>query len=365
MKGGLKKTGWKILLITVLFGMLFIFGVQASVPDSCYYGFDAWGNNNAIEENNLETPQDLTYFRGSFIVADRSKNRTQRYRSDGKFLYQWGEEGTHLGQFDDPWGVTVDPWLGHIYIADSGNNRIQKFFLNGRFIRSWGDQQNSALGITDPKDVLLNPSYIAIDLAGNVYVSNTGKNNIQVYTAKGYRISSWGDYDCPSPSKPHIPAPGMFCGPMGLAIDTAGNSIYVADTGNNRIQKFSLNGKFQFQSQFGSLGWDVGQFIEPMGIATYKGYVIVADFYNDRIQILDPSTTPWKVTTIIGKSGKELNNLDRPTAVAVDDWGAIYVTEAINHRVQVFLPCGWSRIHTEDWNFKKYLLYTKYPWLDF
>src|SRR6478672_8246490 len=81
-------------------------------------------------------------------------------------------------------------------------------------------------------------------------------------------------------------ADGQFNDPWGVAIDSSG-SVYVADYGNNRIQKFDSNGKFI--TKWGTPGSDDGKFSGPAGVAVdSSGNVYVADLANDRIQVFSP-----------------------------------------------------------------------------
>ncbi len=71
------------------------------------------------------------------------------------------------------------------------------------------------------------PSGVAVDSYGNVYVADTNNNRIQKFSSTGKFITMWGTLGTGN---------GQFSGPSGIAVDGSGN-IYVADTNNNRIQK--------------------------------------------------------------------------------------------------------------------------------
>jgi DNA-binding beta-propeller fold protein YncE len=78
------------------------------------------------------------------------------------------------------------------------------------------------------------PNGVAVSLLGNIYVSDTGNHRIQKFTKNGDFVMSWGSAGS---------GDGQFDYPQGLAVDLSGN-VYVADAGNKRIQKFSANGAF-------------------------------------------------------------------------------------------------------------------------
>src|SRR3989337_2007894 len=79
-----------------------------------------------------------------------------------------------------------------------------------------------------------NPYDVAVDSAGYVYVADTYNHRIQKFTSDGVVVKAWGSYGTEN---------GQFNYTMGLAIDNLGN-IYVTDACNNRIQKFTSNGVF-------------------------------------------------------------------------------------------------------------------------
>ena len=87
---------------------------------------------------------------------------------------------------------------------------------------------------------LSGPNGVATDSAGNVYVADTGNDRIQKFRSNGTFITNWGGYGSGN---------AQFNNPLYVAVDHTGN-VYVVDHGNNRIQKFSSNGYL-----YHKLGW--------------------------------------------------------------------------------------------------------------
>ncbi|WP_440950704.1 PKD domain-containing protein [Methanosphaerula subterraneus] len=214
---------------------------------------------------------------GNVYVADTWNNRIQRFTSTGGFITSWKGSSLSGGYLFNSLGVAVDS-AGNVYVADTYNNQIQKFTSTGGSITSW---KGSAL----EGGQLSRPYGVAVDSAGNVYVADTDNNQIQKFDATGGFITSWNGA---------ASAGGKFNSPNGVTVDGAGN-VYVADTGNNQIQKFNSTGGFL--QTWGNDGLEDrsrdGQFNYPAGVAVDSaGNVYVADAGNNRIQKFSPVTTP-------------------------------------------------------------------------
>ena len=114
------------------------------------------------------------------------------------------------------------------------------------------------------------PSGVAVDTSGNVFVADSSNNRIQKFTSTGVFIAKWGSFGT---------GPGQFISPEGVAVD-ASESVFVADTSNSRVQKFDSTGVFITQWDGGAGGFD-----NPRGIAVdASGNIFVADTANNRIQ---------------------------------------------------------------------------------
>jgi len=168
------------------------------------------------------------------------------------------------------------------------------------------------------------PYDVAVDPSGNVYVLDTGNIRIQKFTSNGAFITKWGNLGLPTTK---------------LTIDPSGN-VYAVDSVNNRIQEFTSNGAFI--TKWGSYGSGNGQFNYPFGIAIDSlGYVYVTDSRNNRIQ---------KFTSNGAFVTKWASQFQYPYAIAVDPSGYVYVTDSIGH-VQKFTSDG---IFIKQWGWFYY-----------
>jgi len=195
--------------------------------------------------------------------------------SDYVFLLQWGDQAP-AGQFNRPMGIAVDA-EGYVYVADMENARIQKFTSEGAFVTAWGSLGNGEGEFGDPVDV-------AVDDSGAVYVLDAFHSRVQKFTADGTFLGMWGSRcvlvtgeGCVDPdgSGPLEVGDGQFASPRGIAVDSAGH-VYIADSQNHRVQKFTSDGAFV--TKWGREGYGSGQFHVLNAIAVdEQGNVYVAD----------------------------------------------------------------------------------------
>ena len=191
---------------------------------------------------------------------------------------------------------------------------------------AFGGPANRAAATVFDNGQFYYPSGIATDAPGNVYVADWGNERIQKLTSNGAFITKWGSYGS---------GDGQFYYSNGIATDAAGN-VYVADTLNHRIQKFTSNGTFI--TKWGSEGSGDGQFFSPRGIATdAAGNVFVADTGNERIQKL---TSNGAFITKWGSYGSGDGQFYYSNGIATDAAGNVYVADTLNHRIQKFTSNG-------------------------
>lgn len=190
-----------------------------------------------------------------------------------------------------------------------------------QFVAKWG---GTASGTAD--GMFYNPCGVAVDGAGNVLVADTNNNRIQKFTPTGTFLSKWGGYGT---------ANGKFYSPWDLAVDGAGN-VYIVDSSNNRVQKFTSAGTFV--TAWGTSGTGNSQFDAPRGIAVdTQGNVYVTDRNNHRVQKFNSAGT---FVTKWGTLGDGNGQLERPGECAVDGAGNVYVADQYNHRIQKFTSTG-------------------------
>jgi uncharacterized protein (TIGR03663 family) len=251
-----------------------------------------------------------------------------------------GIGGEFDGQFNSPHGFVIAP-DGTIYVADTNNNRIQHFSSTGEFLNKWGSLSDVTAGNALP-GTFNQPWAIAISQDGKfVYVTDTWNHRIQKFSSSGTPLKMWGTgkYD------PNSNDPFGIWGPRGIAVDTH-DRVFVADTGNKRVLVYDSEGNFLFQ--IGGEGLSIGQFEEPVGLAfDPRGYLYVADTWNQRVQVFAPSedgssfspVLQWEIAGWYGES------LDNKPFLAADHQGHIFVTDPEGYRVLEFTTNG-EFIHT-------------------
>ncbi|MFC1493440.1 NHL repeat-containing protein [candidate division KSB1 bacterium] len=125
-------------------------------------------------------------------------------------------------------------------------------------------------------------------------------------------------------------APGQMQSPQGISVDFNGD-IYIADTGNNRIQKFSSNGRFMIDK--GGFGWEDEQFDQPVDIYAERGLdVLVSDKNNNRVIRYDRNLN-FISTTNVENFSRENFRFQFPLGLTSTALGDIFVIDSENNRV--------------------------------
>jgi sugar lactone lactonase YvrE len=172
------------------------------------------------------------------------------------------------------------------------------------------------------------PAGLAVQEDGSVWVVDTGNNRVQKFNAKGEYLSKVGSAGT---------ATGQFTRPTAVAVDGSGN-VWVTDAGNRRVQKFNSAG--QFVSSFGSAGTGPGQFAGsgPEGIAIdRKGNIWVADTYGARVQVFSPA---GEFIRSVGTAGSGPKQMREPTGLDLGPHGNIWIADWANNKVMVYAEDG-------------------------
>jgi sugar lactone lactonase YvrE len=161
----------------------------------------------------------------------------------------------------------------------------------------------------------------------SIYVADYYNERMQMFTPDGEFVKMWGGT--------YGEGDGEFKKPHGVAVDSEGN-VYVSERSGLRIQKFDSEGNFV--TKWGSEGTADGQFggLESLDVDS-EGNVYVADSGNERIQKFTPDgqfILSW------GTPGSEPGQFDEPGGVAIDSDDNVFVTDIENHRIQVFTSDG-------------------------
>jgi sugar lactone lactonase YvrE len=228
---------------------------------------------------------------------------------------KWGGTGTNPGQFRNPGQVAVDV-NGNVFVTDGDNQRVQKFTPTGGLIGAFGSSGTGNGQFGDPLGFTSTP-------AGDLYVGDFTAHTVQRFTNDGTFVLKWGTTGT---------APGELgsVGDLALAAD---GGIWVGDSGNNRIQKFDQNGVFT-GVVIGGPGTAPGQFDRPRGLAVDPdGNLYVAEGGNSRIQKFDPNGNLIKVIGGPGAGNGQFNGLSDLT---IDSSGNLWVANTDDFRIDRF-----------------------------
>ncbi|OGV77489.1 MAG: hypothetical protein A3K18_12010 [Lentisphaerae bacterium RIFOXYA12_64_32] len=245
-------------------------------------------------------------------------------------------DGTgNAARFDQPSSVAVDS-AGTVYVGDSSNHAIRK-------VTSAGEVTTFAAGVGYPAGV-------AVNAAGMVFVTDGNYTILQV-TPEGVVTTlagdAWGQGYADGTG-----ASARFDHPRGLAADSAGN-VFVADWGNNTIRKVTsagvvttlVTGSVRAHGSADGTG-RAARFSYPRGLTVDSaGNVYVADFNNCTIR----KVTPAGVTTTLAGSVGAWGSADgtgsaarfaEPWDVAVDSAGNLFVADYFNNTIRKVTPAG-------------------------
>ena len=231
-----------------------------------------WGQSGA-------GPGDFTHPYGIAVdpndnvyVVDSGNNRVQKFTSDGTFLAQWGHEGSGPGEFEYPTGIAVDA-SGNVYVTQIDNPRVQKFSADGTLLGQWGDASAGSAQLGMPTGVAVSPE------SGDVYIADATR--VRRFTPTGAPVTQWTV--CGSCQQEEHYANAVAFDPGTGDVFVTEGPEHMGESGVHRVARYSANGARL--TGWGALGEAPGEFDEPLGIAvTDRGDIYVADEGNQRVQ---------------------------------------------------------------------------------
>lgn len=216
--------------------------------------------------------------------------------------------------------LAIDP-QGNLWVPDSYANRFQIFDPDGAFLEAWGTAGSGA-GQLNLVAAGFGYGAAAFDAAGNLYVADTGNYRIQKFDSHRRFITSWGSQGARD---------GQFLRPLNVAVDGQGR-VFVGDDLRGDIQVFDRDGGYL--ETWGGKDAGKGRLNSPGGITfDAEDNVWVTDINSNRILQFSPE---GEFLQAWGTYGSTPGELFSPQALAVDAQGRVYVAEFGNYRVQVF-----------------------------
>lgn len=261
---------------------------------------------------------------------------------------QGNNNGTGAGaSFYNPTGLAVDSG-GNVYVADFRNNMIRQITPEGVVTTYAGSGLPGALNGNGVYASFYQPVGVALDASGNVYVTDSGNNLIREIGTSG-AVGTFAGTGAAGFAN-GLPGIATFDAPQGIAIDASGD-IYIADNGSNVVRKISAAGMVttiagKADSTGANNGVDsLATFNEIAGIAVDgAGNIYVADFGNNLIRKISAG---GGVTTLAGSGltghadGTAANaSFNAPAGIAVDAAGNVYVADYGNNELRQISPAG-------------------------
>ena len=260
-----------------------------------------------------------------YICQQQQDPPVMVFDRDGNYLRSWG-----TGLIKEPHTIYIGP-DDVLYLADRGDHVALKLTLDGQLLLELGNRGTpSDTGCTEDEGVVLRaagpfnrPTRMSPSPSGHLYVSDGYRNSrVHRFSAHGGLVASWGE--------PGTNAPGQFYSPHSLWIDQDG-LIYVCDRKNNRVQTFSMTGRFTDQWLNVRLPTDLH--------IDHSGIIYLAERQDNE------SLKNW--ITVRDRAGQVLSRWDTPRShqIWVDRHGDIYLVSGLLGLPENGVATKYVRMH--------------------
>lgn len=309
--------------------------------------------NRILARNASIRPEDVAVdINGLVLIADGLKPRILRHEADFSLV-----EVLRLAEGSEVTDIAVDRHGGY-WVADYGQRKVWKVSDRGsEWVAGDGGLRASGDGGAGGSATLYGPRGMLYDAAGNLYIADALNHRVRRVRTDGTieRVagSGWAGFA----GDGGLAQAAALKEPTGLALDAAGN-LYIADTGNHRVRRVrAIDGMIETVAGAGAAGFagdgglaQAAELKEPTGLALDAvGNLYIADVGNGRVRRVD---LDGRIETVVGsESGVLAGNglalqttLIRPYDIAFDRTGRLYVSDAGAHRVYRLGRDGLLRI---------------------
>ena len=300
---------------------------------------------------------------GNLFIADVGNRRVRKVGTDGVITTVAGSGEPGVGgdgglateaQLGFVSGLAVDD-SGNLYIADFENHRVRRVDAEGIIVTVAGDGRGgyNGDGIPATESHLLHPRGIAVDRTGNLYIADASNHRVRRVDSTGMieTVAGIGDWGFEGEGGPALEA--NLRQPQSLAIDALDN-LYIGDGLNHRVRKVDSTGAIRTVAGSGDWGFDgdggpalSARLSIPSALAV-DGYgnLYITNQEDHRVRMVNASGV---ITTVAGVHEAGFGGdgglatqakFNTPVSLATDLQGNLYIADRGNHRVRMVNPAG-------------------------
>ncbi len=305
------------------------FGIISTFAGNGTSGYS--GDDVAATATQLNSPTTVAFDRtGNIYIADAANNRIRKVDTFGIISTFAGNGISGNGgdggpatdaQLNYPAGIAFDA-AGNSYIADYYNNKIRKINSSGIIstFAGTGTMGYSGDGSAASSAKLNTPARVVVDVNGVVYIDDYGNNRIRKVNSVGVISLVAGNGASASSGDGNQATAASLTGPVGLFVD-AGNTIYIADWGGNRIRRIDASGIINTIAGTGIAGYNgdcivatTAELNSPIGIALdASNHIFISDYGDNRVRVLS-STCTLGISSIVPPTKELIEVYPNPTS---------------------------------------------------